>query len=439
MYRVLLAIRYLLARPINLLGVAGIALGVWALIVVPSIFSGYLREVGRHLQSSTADLSIVSIPADVPGDDIAAVLRADPDVRGLAPRIVRRGMLHPPQAPARSRPPARGLDELVADAPLVTLLGIDPDAELAITGLGDWLRMPDHPELRVPDPTHPLRDRDGRPTILLSRQRLERDGFAPGGTVAITIADGGGEASDTRSFQLDPPVHFTIGGAFESSFAAFDGLNVFAHIDTLRELTGTRTASEFAVRLRPGADPDRVARRIEREIASTLDVWVRARTWAEENSQQLDAVAHQRGLMQLVLWVIMLVAGFVVYATLSMMVTEKTRDIGTLSAMGADSFGVASVFVACGTAVAVAGAALGSLAGVLTSIHLDDFNSLLRSWFDIDLFPVRVYNLRHVPYAIEPQWIATVSLVSIAVCVLVAGIPAWRAARLDPIEPLRYE
>ncbi len=438
MYRLLLATRYLFSRPINLLGVLGIALGVWALIVVPSIFTGYLREVGKHLQSTTADATIRGLPGGVPIETLDELCGADPAVAGLAPRLLWQGLLHPAAPPSRSRPPARGLDELTSESPLVSLLGIDTTRELHFTGLGGWLRAAPA-ELQPKDLDDPLRPIDGEPAALLSPQRMARDGLRLGDRIAVTIGRLDREDGE-EVFHLDEkPLHFRVAGAFESSFAAFDGLHVFVDLETLAaRLGGDSSPNEVAVQMQHGVDTAQAAERLERILQAEYGRRVRVATWSEANRLQLGSIDHQRGLMKLVLFVIMVVAGFVVYATLSMMVTEKTRDIGILTAMGADVGGVATVFVACGAAVAVIGAVVGVVGGCLSAVYLDDFNTFLRR-FDIDLFPVRVYNLRRVPYDLDPLWIAQVSGISVLVTVAVAAIPAWRAARQDPLDALRHE
>jgi lipoprotein-releasing system permease protein len=141
--------------------------------------------------------------------------------------------------------------------------------------------------------------------------------------------------------------------------------------------------------------------------------------------------------MQLVLFVIMVVAAFLMLATLSMMVTEKVSDIGILTAMGGTPRGVASVFLACGIVITLAGVAAGLALGTVTGIYLEEVRQALRWATGIDLFPIDVYNLDRVPCAIEPAWLAQVAAMALVVGVVVSFMPAWRAARHDPLVSLR--
>lgn len=445
MYRWFLALRYLLARPINLLGVIGVMLGVWSLIVVVSIFSGFLKEVGKHLQSSTADATAIALPQRGGFRDYAEVILADPNVAACAPRVVWQGLLHPFGDAIGRAPPPAGMSEMGADTPFVSVIGIDLELERAVTEVADWVRRITDPELRVANPDDVLGPIDGRPALLLSRQRMLADAVETGDrakiTVGVLVRQGGSEQLDFES------AAFTVAGAYETTYAGFDGLNVFVDVDALRALVAPPDAppdyvNEIAIRFHDASRAEATAERLERllnERFSPRSKRIHVQTWAQANAMQLGNVEHQRSLMKLVLFVIMVVAAFLMYATLSMMVTEKTHDIGILTAMGASSSGVMAVFSGCGLAITVAGVVLGVIAGCVSSIYLDAFNTWVGSTFGVDLFPVRIYHLRHVPYALDPLWIAQVSVVALVLGCAVAALPAWRAGRHDPLQSLRQE
>jgi lipoprotein-releasing system permease protein len=163
----------------------------------------------------------------------------------------------------------------------------------------------------------------------------------------------------------------------------------------------------------------------------------RVETWTYRNRAILLGVDHQRGLLKIVLIVILVVAAFLMFATLSMMVTEKTSDIGILTALGGTPWSVMQVFLLCGLCITVAGLLLGVGMGCLSAVYLDDFNRLMRAWFDVDLFPTRVYNLDRVPHDLDPLWIAQVCGMALGVGAMVSALPAFRAARADPLASLR--
>jgi lipoprotein-releasing system permease protein len=447
MYRWYLALRWLVTRPINLLGVLAITVGVWALIVVVSIFSGYLTEIGKHLQSSTADATVVRLPDDASFASYAAILARDANVAELAPRIVWQGLVHPLGTQTATAPKPAGMAELGAPTPFVSILGIDFAKEQRVSGIADWVRGIADPALRVADAAQPLAPIGEFPAVLLGRQRLADSGAPRGERVKLTLGrlvhGRDGEALDFH----DP--EFAVAGAFESNFAAFDGFNVFVDIAALREqlrVDGARIpadwCNEIAIRL---VDPSRADETVER-LRNLLESnrpphgpSLLVRTWADANQAQISNVSHQRGLLKLVLLVIMVVAAFQVYATMSMTVAEKQHDIGILTALGARRGGVLVLFLTTGVSIALVGAALGVGLGCFTAMQLDDFNTLMRASFGVDLFPVRVYNLKRVPYELDPVWIGQVAGTAIALGALVTAIPAWRAARHDPAVSLRND
>jgi lipoprotein-releasing system permease protein len=447
MYRYFLALRYLLSRPINLIAMAGVMVSVWAMILVVSIFSGFLEEVRAHIHAATADLTVICAGGPVSYAEIEPLLRSDPNVAACAPRVIWYGLLHAFGKSAEVLPALRPLHKPGAETPLVSLIGIDPAAEMQVTGLGEWLDRVERGDLRVDDPRHPLRtpaagpEGTRLPGILLSEQRLRDEFVGKGAVVKITSARLANAAGGQNLTWLDQ--EFAVAGAYATRHHEFDGTNCFVDIDHLRPMMDSAAAdpvTEVVVRCKDPAANAETAERLRRKLeAEGPESRFFVGTWQRLNEQFLSAVDHQRSLMKLVLFVIMVVAAFLMYATLSMMVTEKTHDIGILTAMGATSRGVMQVFVSCGFAVQLLGAVLGAVAGCISSVYLDDLNKWLRATFQVDLFPTTIYNLERVPYDLDPLWIAQVVSVAMVVGVVVAGLPAWRAARFDPLQALRNE
>jgi ABC-type lipoprotein release transport system permease subunit len=238
---------------------------------------------------------------------------------------------------------------------------------------------------------------------------------------------------------------FALAGAFSSRHSTFDRQNVLVHIDSLRSMIGfppesepyVDVFSEASISLR---DYGKAQETIDRlRLSQTLRRHGVFWTWEQRNQTFLEAVNHERALMKLVLFVIFVVAGFLIFATLSMMVAEKTRDIGILTAMGATRQGILAIFLLCGAAIGLTGCVLGLLAGYFSSIHLNDVNQWFLRQFEVELFPTAIYKLREVPYELDPLWMGQVAVIAMSLSLLFSFIPAWRAARFDPVEALRYE
>jgi lipoprotein-releasing system permease protein len=442
MYRLFLALRYLLTRPINLLGMGGIAISVWALVVVVSLFSGFLDVIERHVHAASSDLVVSGLPQWTTWPRLQRALADDPEVAGSAPRLLHYGLLarpghRPPPAPLPGRGALHG-----GDQPFLFVQGIDPAAEATVTGFAQWVASPEIPaELRCAGEA--LAPLGGEPTVLVGLDRMRREGMRRGDAVVLTTAhlvtDGKGNRTPK---QLQ--IALRVGGAFRTAHSGFDGNTVFVADATLRrELYPDRPdfVEEVAVRLHDGAALQPAKERLERVVARTLERDQYAHgvveTWRERNAMFLASVEHQRALMQIVLTVIMVVAAFLMLATLSMMVTEKVGDIGILTAMGGTPLGVTQVFLACGLVITAAGVVFGLVFGVVTGVYLEEVRQALRWATGIDLFPVEVYNLDRVPCSIEPAWLLQVAAMAFGTGAIVSALPALRAARHDPLVSLR--
>jgi lipoprotein-releasing system permease protein len=442
MYRLFLAVRYLLTRPINLLGMAGITISVWALVVVVSLFSGFLAVVEEHVHAASSDLVVADLPEWTDWPRLRDALADDPQVAGVAPRLLHYGLLlkpgqRPPPAPLPGRGALHG-----GDQPFLFVQGVDPAAEERVTGFASWLAHPDVPaELRASSPA--LAPRDGVPTVLVGLERMRREGLHVGDPVLLTTARLERDERGNRT-PVKVQLELRVGGAFKTAHSGFDGNTVFVAAATLREILfpdARDRVQEIALAVHDETQLDATAERLQRTVARVLERdqygYGRVQTWRQKNGQFLESVQHQRALLQIVLVVIMVVAAFLMLATLSMMVTEKVSDIGILTAMGGTPTGVTTVFLACGLVITLCGVVTGTVLGVVTGIYLEEVRQAVRWATGVDLFPIDVYNLERVPCSIEPLWLVQVAAMAFATGAIVSVIPALRAARHDPLVSLR--
>ena len=444
MYRLFLAIRYLLTRPINLLGMGGIMIGVWALVVVVSLFSGFIQVVEQHVKASSSDIIVSELPSWAEWPALRDALQQNPNVAGLAPRLLHYGLLvapgkRPAPAPLPGRSALNG-----GDQPFLFVFGIDAALEAEATMFGEWIRHPDVPEeLRVADYDDPLAPQDGVPSVLIGLERMQREGLRPGDKLRLMTANVKPN-QDGRVETVEINVELVVAGAYETEHGGFNGNNCFVAISTLQDALfgdGRSHVQEIAVKVRDPLQLEDTCQRLESEVLRTVERdgngYGRVQTWREKNDMFLKNVAHQRELLKIVLTVIMIVAAFLMLATLSMMVTEKTADIGILTAMGGTPLGVTTVFLSCGLVITAAGVVIGLLTGILTATYLEEIRQAWLWATGHDLFPLGTYNLTRVPCHIEPLWLIQVTVMAMVTGLIVSFLPALRAARHDPLISLR--
>lgn len=488
-----LALRYLLSRRINLLGMLGVMFSVWAVLVVDSVFTGFVSDIRQDVRRSAPDLLVTALPHDTDYRPLRQALEAERDlVVATAPRLRHDGLFQPLQQPERfTRPQASAdVDFNHMESGFAMLVGIDPLREVEVVDLRAWLadastvfarRGGDIPASRVLDEPDADRrelllqpdavewaargnaglDREARvedyksqwPGLLLGWKRLYyapwlRDGdpvdllcpaFVPRG-------DGGMRLRPHR-------VRLSFAGYFRTGHRIFDETSALLPIETLRTALGQDSldprsielVTDVAIRVRPevtGAALAAAKVRLQGIVQKLLPAGAApcaVYDWEEQNSVFLSAVAHEQAMMQFVLFVVMLVAAFVIYATLHMMVTQKIKDIGILAALGGTPRGIGAVFLLCGGAVGLVGSGLGALLGTLTARHLNDMNAWLYAQTGLELFPRQLFDLAEIPVHLTPSWTAQVAIGSLLLALLVAFLPARKASRIHPVTALAYE
>ncbi len=457
MYTWYLGFKYLLKRPINLLGLFGVLFSVWALVTVMSVFQGFIVEVRAQVRGAASDLALVGNRMDRSYAEVEALLRDDPEVEAMAPRISWFGLLYVrggrrrPQYAGETTKGIRGTD-------FYRVLGIDPGSEGRVSAFPSWLDRVPAGRLRSADPKAPfdvprnrlppkLRSEFGwsPPGLLmgLDRARYERV-YRTGRPIVLAS---GRQVRDGRDMRVIPIKRdFVLSGTFDSGHYEFDNNTVLVDIEEMRSLFGQDLEdegsldvfNEIAIKVRDPRKAAATAARLNTRLRKA-GISGTVKTWEQRRARFLQAVRHEHGMMKIVLFVIVLVASVLIYATLSMMVSEKTKDIGILAALGATRRGIASIFLACGTATAAAGAVLGALAGWLSCVHIDDINAWLRENTGRELFPRNIFGLDSIPYVLDPWWFAQVLLFALGSAFLFSLLPALRASRHDPVEALRHE
>lgn len=490
-----LAWRYLWKRRINWLSIGGVMFAVWAMLVVDSVFTGFVSGIRSDVRTASPDLLVTDLPHDVDYESLRTGIEANDGVLASAPRLRHYGLLQPLRAQQRtSGKGSSQLDFDHASSGFALLLGIDPVRELQVSALRDWVQqelpsalshlpfasgqdafdlldpsdprrlarlgLPDRLEWQarrrasLPVPDDPADFRGDMPGVLFGADRMYR---APALRLGdplelVTVSCQPPDASGSSPLHTHA-LRVALAGVFRTGHRVFDEPTVVLPIETLRTMLGADAAdpespaliTDVAVRVREGLSAEALAalqQRLQAEVQKLLpndSPSCSVLDWRQQNPVMLSAVAHEQAMMQIVLFVVMLVAATVIFAILHLMVVQKTKDIGILAALGGAPRDIGRVFLLDGFVVALIGTGLGVLLGLLSVWNLNRVNEWLYGNLGWELFPRNLFDLDGIPVRLEPGWIVSVAVGALLLSLFVAWLPSRKAARLHPTTALAHE
>ncbi len=238
---------------------------------------------------------------------------------------------------------------------------------------------------------------------------------------------------------------FTIVDFYESKMSEYDATFAFVPIRTLQELrgmvdpvTGAAAVTSIQIKLRPGANLQAVCNRLHDRFPAHQHPY-RIQTWQEMQGPLLAAVRMETVILNILLFLIIAVAGFGILATFFMIVVEKTRDIGILKSLGAPRGGVMSIFLSYGLSLGSVGSSVGMILGLLFVYFINEIAAALEWLTGHEVFDPTVYYFQEIPTIVNPFTVGWIVVGAILIAVVASILPALRAARLHPVEALRYE
>jgi lipoprotein-releasing system permease protein len=394
---------------ISVIAIGGVIVGVSALIVIIGVMNGLQSDLREKILTGSPDIRVLTYGEDMAMSGWPKVLervrRMKPAVVAVSPFVHGQAIINGGHQYSEG----------------VFFMGIEPDEPSlnAVTRIRTTARAGNFT----------FGSADGkRRGVVLGTRLAERMNVTPGIDSVTMLSAGNGKIDAVTGLPTPHSERFEVTGIFETGMYEYDNSYVFmslASAQQLAQLGNSVTGLEVRTRTRDEAPI------VGRAIEDTLGFPYRTDDWQQQNSPLFHALKLEKFGMSFILLLIVLVAAFNIVSTLTMVVTDKTREIGILRAMGMPARSIRRIFFAQGVVIGIVGTVVGLIVGLIASLAIDRYKL-------IALDPT-VYFIDHLPVATQFLDVASIVLASLLIAALATVYPARQAARLFPVEAIRHE
>jgi lipoprotein-releasing system permease protein len=382
----------------------GITLGVATLIIVMSVMNGFRHELLDRIIGLNGHLTLQAVQGPLTDYDLlTGAIRKLPMVRAADPMI---------QGQAMATNGDRAFGTIVR--------GIRPEDLRAKSTLARGVEVGS------------LSDFTGRDAVIIGDRLAQGLGVTVGQEITLISPQ-----STATLIGLVPRIKsFKVVAVFNVGMYEYDSGYVFMPLEAAQVYFKLpQAASHIEISI---ADPDRASAAVDAILARTGNGY-RITDWQQANASFFGAIEVERNVMFLILALIIVVAAFNIVSSQIMLVKEKGRAIAILRTMGATRAMIMRIFLISGASIGVVGTAAGFGLGLAFADNIESIRQWLQTLLHTRLFPAEIYFLSQLPAIVDPGEVTTVVVMALALSLLATLYPSWRAARLDPVEALRYE
>ena len=388
---------------IALTSMAGIALGVMALIVVLSVMNGFQEELRNRILAVASHIEIRGIPAIADDAAVAKAAMANPHVKAAAPYVLGQAMLSAGEV-------NRG----------AIVRGIDPAREAAVADIGTHMRAGALTDLKP-----------GQFGIVLGAELARALNVRIGDPVVMITPQG----TMTPAGTLPRLKTFHLVGVFEMGMFEFDSGLALIDLDDARRLYQIDGVSGVRLKLDDMFEAPAVAL----DLARTLAINGEVRDWTRSHANFFRAVQIEKRVMFIILTLIIAVAAFNIVSAQVMTVTDKQADIAILRTIGAAPSSITAIFMIQGALIGLIGTVLGVVGGILLALNIGTVLPRIERLFNVQFLDKSVYYISELPSDLQRGDVVTIAAIALALALVATIYPAWRAARTQPAAALRYE
>lgn len=390
---------------ISLISMVGMALGVTALITVLSVMNGFEKELRERILGMTSHATVLKLGQPLTHwQSIAEVIQHHPRILGMAPFVRAEAML-----------------THEGNVHGVIVQGILPDREPKVSIVGERMET-GHLSTLEPQSYN----------IILGEGLAKTLRVRVGDKVTLVAP----QPNVTPAGVLPRLKRFTLSGIFKIGMHEYDMGLAFIHMEDAMRLFRT---GEGVTGIRLKLDDMFAAPRLSREIIRMLPGDYGVVDWTQYHVNFFRALKTEKTVMFVILALIVAVAAFNIISTLVMVVTDKQADVAILRTLGLTPRNIMGIFIVQGIVIGIFGTLLGIVGGVWLATHVEIIVPAIEQFFQTQFLPADVYYISEVPSDMHWQDVIHIGLLAFGLCLLATLYPAWRAARTEPAEVLRYE